>query len=112
MLKSSAERSVLGAAPDVAVVDVFFKVSESKNLTAESHEQLKNDPNTISAQEACFDFARIVLYIFATRPKSELQNRILIIKYMSYTMGYVSIVVAKNARGNKYMSYTYHKRVI
>ena len=31
------ERSALGAAPDMAVVDVGF--SESKNLIAESHEQ-------------------------------------------------------------------------
>ena len=34
-----------------------------------------NDPSTISAQEACFDFARMI-FIFATRPKSEARNRI------------------------------------
>ena len=39
MFESRAERSSLGAEPDVAVVDVCLEFSESKNLTAESHEQ-------------------------------------------------------------------------
>ena len=34
----------------------------SKNLTAESHEQKTNDPSTISAQEACFDFHERVFF--------------------------------------------------
>ena len=43
------------------------------------HTSIKtNDPSTISAQEACFDFARII-FIFATRPKSEARNRVRII---------------------------------
>ena len=42
MLESRAERSALGAAPDVAVVDVGLNFFESKDLTAESHEQ-KNE---------------------------------------------------------------------
>ena len=40
MLKSRAERSALGPAPDVAVVDVWLKF-ESKNLTTEAREQNK-----------------------------------------------------------------------
>ena len=40
MLKSRAERSALGAASDVAVVDVCVKF-ESKNVTAESQERKK-----------------------------------------------------------------------
>ena len=56
MLESRAGRSVLGAAPDV--VDVGLNFLESKNPTAESHERKKNDLSMISAQEACFDFAR------------------------------------------------------
>ena len=42
MLEPRAERSALGAASDVAVVDVGLNFCESKNLTAESHEQ-KNE---------------------------------------------------------------------
>ena len=38
MLESKAERSALGAAPDIAVVDVGLNFSMSKNLT----ELLKN----------------------------------------------------------------------
>ena len=60
----------------------WLEFSESKNLTAESHEQKTNDPSTISAQEACFDFARMI-FIFATRPKSEARSRIRIIISLS-----------------------------
>ena len=42
MLESRAERIAPGAAPDVAVVDVWLEFSGSKNLTAESHEH-KNE---------------------------------------------------------------------
>ena len=55
-----------------------LEFSESENLTAKSHEQKTNDPSTISAQEASFDFAWMISF-FATRPKSEAQNRIRII---------------------------------
>ena len=57
----------------------WLEFSESKNLTAEeSHEQKNDDPSTISAQEACFNFARMT-FISATRPKSEARNRIRIL---------------------------------
>ena len=85
MLKSRADRSALGAAPDVAILDVCLKFLSPKT---------ENDPSTISAQEACFGFAPIIIYsevyILATTPKSKPRNRILIIKYMSYTIVYVS----------------------
>ena len=43
MLESRAERSTLGAASNIAaVVDVGLNFFESKDLTAESHEQ-KNE---------------------------------------------------------------------
>ena len=43
MLESRAERSALGAAPDIAaVVDVGLNLLKSKNVTAESREQ-KNE---------------------------------------------------------------------
>ena len=74
MLESRAERSALGAAADVAVSSRrWLEFSESKNLTAESHEQKPNDPSTISAQEACFDFVP-TRFIMATRPKSDAQE--------------------------------------
>ena len=78
MLESRAERSALGAAPDVAVVDVGLKFLSPKTLLLNHTSKKTNDPSTISAQEACFDFARLI-FIFATRPKSEGRNRIRII---------------------------------
>ena len=39
MLESRAERSALGAAPDIEVVDAGLELSECENLTAESHDE-------------------------------------------------------------------------
>ena len=58
MLESRADRSGLGAAPDIAaVVDVDLNFPSP--TTAESHEQ---KTNTISAQETRFDFALMIYY--------------------------------------------------
>ena len=51
-----------------------------------------NDPSTISAQEACFDFAPM-RFISATRPKSEAQNRIRTI--ISLALGHFQIMLQK-----------------
>ena len=54
-LKSRAERSVLDAAPDVAVDDVCLNFLSPKTKLFHHTSIKKNDPSTISAQEACFD---------------------------------------------------------
>ena len=62
LIESRAERSALGAAPDIAaVVDVGLYLKKT------------NDPSTISAQEACFDFARIILEDLFLRPDQNLK---------------------------------------
>ena len=58
MLESRAERSVFGAAPDVAVVDVDFNFLSLKTQPLNHTSKKTNDPSTISAQEACFDFIK------------------------------------------------------
>ena len=78
MLESRAERSALGPAPDVAAVDVGLNFLSPKTYLLNHTSQKTNDPSIISAQEACFDFAPMI-FIFATKPKSEARNRIRII---------------------------------
>ena len=78
MLESRAERSALGTAPDVAVVDVGLNFLCPKTYPLNHTSKKTNYPSTTAAQEACFDFARMI-FIFATRPESEAQNRIRII---------------------------------
>ena len=78
MLESRAERSALGAAPDAAVVDVGLKFLSPKTKLLNHTSKKTDDPSTISAQGACFDFARII-FIFVARSKSEARNRIRII---------------------------------
>ena len=78
MLDSRAERSALGAAADVAVVDVSMNFLSPKAELQNHTSKKMNYPSTISAQEASFDFAPR-RFIFATRPKSEARNRIRII---------------------------------
>ena len=79
MLESAAERSALVAAADIAaVVDVGLNFLSRKTQLMNHRSKTVNDPSTISAQEAFFDFARVVC-IFATRPKSVARNRIRII---------------------------------
>ena len=70
MLESRAERSALGAAPtgaapDIAVVDVGFNFLSPKSQVLTHANKKMNHPSTISAQEACFDFA-LLRSIFAT----------------------------------------------
>ena len=57
MLESRAERSALGAAPDVAAVDVGLNFLSPKTQLLNHTSKKKNDPSIISAQEGCFDFA-------------------------------------------------------
>ena len=78
MPESRAERSALSAAPDVAVADVGLNFLSPKPQLLTYTSKKKNDPTTISAQEACFDFARMI-FLFATRSKSEARNRICVI---------------------------------
>ena len=101
MLNSRADRSALGAAPDVgaAVVDVCLKFLGPKTLPLNHTSKKRIYPSIISTQ-AYFDFARIITLIFATRPKCERRNRIVIMKYMSYTMVYVSIVAKMHGATN------------
>ena len=80
MLESRAERSALGAAPDVADRRRWLEFSESKNLTAESHEQKKERPEHHLRTRSLFRFCtQVESFIFATRPKCEARNRIRII---------------------------------
>ena len=74
MLEARAERSTLGAAPDISVVDVgliFFYESKLLNHTSEK----TNDPSTISAQEACFELREREFFLRPDK-KSEARNRI------------------------------------
>ena len=87
MLESRAERSDLHAALDVAVVDVRLNFLSPKTKLLNHTTKETNDPSTISAQEACFDFARMIL-TFATRPKSEARNRIRIIISLHKAISY------------------------
>ena len=68
MFKSRDERSTLGEAPDVAVVDVCFKFLSPKTYLLNDTSKRKNDPSTIPAKETCFDFSRILISIFTSRP--------------------------------------------
>ena len=85
MLESRAERSALGTAPDVAVVDVGLNFLSPKTYPLNHTSKKTNYPSTTAAQEACFDFARTI-FIFATRPESEARNWIRII--ISLTQGF------------------------
>ena len=90
MLESRAERSALGPAPDVAAVDVGLNFLSPKTYLLNHTSQKTNDPSIISAQEACFDFAPMI-FIFATRPKSEARNRIRIITSLSFNINPLEI---------------------
>ena len=79
MLESRAERSALGTVPDIAaVVDIGLDFLSPKSQLLNHTSKTTDNPSTISAQEACFDFGR-TRFIFATRPKSKARNRIRII---------------------------------
>ena len=71
MLESRGERSALGAAPDIAVVDVGLTFLCPKPLLLNHASKPTNDPSTISAS----DFAHEVRFaqsrfIFATPDQS------------------------------------------
>ena len=61
------------AAPDIAVVDVGLNFLSPKTKLLNHKSTKTNDPSTISAQGACFDFGRIIV-IFATRPKRHIRS--------------------------------------
>ena len=69
MLKSRAERTAVGAAPDEKVVDVCVNFLTPSDLLLNHRSKKKNDPRTISAQEVCFDCSRIIIFILGTRAK-------------------------------------------
>ena len=58
MLESRAERRVLAAAPDIAVIDVGLDFLSPRTYLLNHTSKQTNDPGTISAsdfaQEACF----------------------------------------------------------
>ena len=68
MLESRAERSALGAAPDISVVDVGLNFLP-KTLT-ELLKNLTSKQSTISAsdfaQETCFNLHKQAIFIFVT----------------------------------------------
>ena len=78
MLESRTERRSLGAAPDVAVVDICLNFLGLKTELLNHTSKKTSDSGTISAQEASFDFAWMIFF-FATRPKSEARTWICII---------------------------------
>ena len=75
MLDSSAERSALGAAPGVAR---WLERSESKSLTAESHEQKKKKARASSPHKNPVSILHDS-FTFRTSPKSDGRNLIRII---------------------------------
>ena len=60
------------------MVDVVLNFLSPKTQLLNHTSKKMNDTSTISAKEDSFDFARMI-FMFATRPKSEARNRIRII---------------------------------
>ena len=66
MLEFTAERSLLRMAPDAEEVDIGLNFMCSKTKVLNQTSKRSNDPSTMTAHEACFDFAP-KLFILATR---------------------------------------------
>ena len=60
-------QTALGAATDIAVVDVCLKVLSVKTYLRNHTSEKNNDRCTNSAKGACFDYARIMISFSATR---------------------------------------------
>ena len=69
-LETRAERSALGTAPDIAVIDVGLNFLSPKTKLLNHMSKKTKDPSTISTQEACFDLHERYLFL---RPDQNLK---------------------------------------